>query len=270
MVRGVSPPVNRKKRRQHTRWMQSRQQYFLRERCRKAPQARKRRKMHWIEHIKKTYKRSRWKNAEMQHHKLDRDTEETEMASSHANCHTIWRKWTRRAAWWRPRLVISTRTQRKAGRPTKRWEDDLNEFVIEEETETTQSNDLKNNDTWLIAARHLIEWKKTDKQNAQQSVDGLTNPTLRNTTTTNNLHIPPPTTTSNNSTTNGDECSNCNITSTQNEREDIQSLDWHTWEMKDSATSSDEDDHALFRDSHPSPENFATSRYQVTKLFCSW
>ena len=68
-------------------------------------------------------------------------------------------------------LSFQQEPKRKAGRPAKRWEDDLNEFVIVEETETTQSNDLKNNDTWLIAARHVIEWKKTDKQYAQQSVD---------------------------------------------------------------------------------------------------
>ena len=30
---------------------------------------------------------------------------------------------------------MPTRTQRKTGRPAKRWEDDLNEFVTDEETE---------------------------------------------------------------------------------------------------------------------------------------
>ena len=37
-------------------------------------------------------------------------------------------RWTRRAPEWNPGLIISTRPQRKAGRPSKRWEDDLNEF----------------------------------------------------------------------------------------------------------------------------------------------
>ena len=40
-------------------------------------------------------------------------------------------------------LIMSTRSQRKAGRSAKRWEDDLNEFVKDEENQTTQSNDLK-------------------------------------------------------------------------------------------------------------------------------
>ena len=48
---------------------------------------------------------------------------------------------------------------------------------------------------------------------------------LHNTTTTSYLHITPPTMTSNNSNiTSGRECSNYNITSTQNESKDIQSL----------------------------------------------
>ena len=46
-------------------------------------------------------------------------------------------RWTRKAAEWNPGLVISTRPQRKTGRPAKRWEDDLNEFVTAEETQTT-------------------------------------------------------------------------------------------------------------------------------------
>ena len=51
-------------------------------------------------------------------------------------------RWTRKAAEWNPGSTRSTKTQRRAGRPAKRWEDDLNEFVKDEETEATQSNDL--------------------------------------------------------------------------------------------------------------------------------
>ena len=72
---------------------------------------------------------------------------------------------------WNPGLIMSTRTERKAGRPAKRWEDDLNEFVTEEDTEATQSNDRKNNNTWLTAARNVHEWKKERKHYAQQSID---------------------------------------------------------------------------------------------------
>ena len=58
-------------------------------------------------------------------------------------------RWTRKAAEWNPGLDKSSNTQRRAGRPAKRWEDDLNDFVKAEATETAQSNDLKNDTTWF-------------------------------------------------------------------------------------------------------------------------
>ena len=51
----------------------------------------------------------------------------------------------------------SARSQRKARMPARRWEDDLNEFVKDEEIQTTHSNDLINNNTWLIAAKKDLQ-----------------------------------------------------------------------------------------------------------------
>ena len=45
--------------------------------------------------------------------------------------------------------IQETRSQRQAGRPAKRWEEVLNYFVKDEETEATQSDDLRNNNSWL-------------------------------------------------------------------------------------------------------------------------
>ena len=45
------------------------------------------------------------------------------------------------------------RPARRADRPAKRWEDDLNDFVKDETSEATQSNDLNNDTTWLAAAK---------------------------------------------------------------------------------------------------------------------
>ena len=89
----------------------------------RAPQAKKRRKKVGLSTLR-VPQRSRWKQADIQQ-KLDRYTEETEMASSPDTQSEQW--------WTRPGPIISTRTQRKAGRPTKRWEDDLDEFVKEKE-----------------------------------------------------------------------------------------------------------------------------------------
>ena len=70
---------------------------------------------------------------------------------------------TRKAAERNPGLVTSTKTQRRAGRPAKRWEDDVNEVVKDEETEASQSNDLKNNNTWLVVVQHVYEWEEESK-----------------------------------------------------------------------------------------------------------
>ena len=73
-------------------------------------------------------------------------------------------KWTPRAAEWNPWLIISTRTRRKAGRPAKRCEDDLNEFVKDEETEAAHRNDLQNNNTSVLRRRSLDGKRKTIRE----------------------------------------------------------------------------------------------------------
>ena len=49
--------------------------------------------------------------------------------------------------------------------------DDLNEFVKDEETQTTQSNDLKNNNTWLTVAEKIFEWENKEKQYEKHVID---------------------------------------------------------------------------------------------------
>ena len=52
-----------------------------------------------------------------------------------------------KAAEWNPELSSKYRTNRAIGRPRKRWEDDINEFLkfVEEETENlTESNNQVN------------------------------------------------------------------------------------------------------------------------------
>ena len=34
----------------------------------------------------------------------------------------------------------------------------------DDETEATQSNDLKNNNTWLVGAKNVYEWGKIERQ----------------------------------------------------------------------------------------------------------
>ena len=50
-------------------------------------------------------------------------------------------------------FLVGTKTNRRVGRPTKRWEDDISQLVKLDEIEETKGKDLKNNGTWLKAAR---------------------------------------------------------------------------------------------------------------------
>ena len=75
-------------------------------------------------------------------------------------------RWTREAAEWNPGLIISTQAQRRAGRP-KDGKTTWMTFVTDEETEATQSTDLKNNSTWLITAKNIYEWEKKEIQYAK-------------------------------------------------------------------------------------------------------
>ena len=94
------------------------------------------------------------------------------MSPSSPNCHTKPRKMDqKKAAEWNPGLIISTKTQRRARRPAKRWEDNLNEFVKDGETEATQSHDLKNNNRWLTAAKNVYEWGNKERQHAKHVID---------------------------------------------------------------------------------------------------
>ena len=51
----------------------------------------------------------------------------------------------------------------------RKWENEINDFVKEEETEETKGNDLKNNVTWIHQAKKQEEWKKKEEEFAKQN-----------------------------------------------------------------------------------------------------
>ena len=95
---------------------------------------------------------------------LDRNTKKNDMETGNENRSTPRIKVDKTAATWNPGLSIGAKASRGEGRPKKRWEDDINQFVTLEETEETRGSDLKNNDTWIIAA---------GDQNIQRNGKGL-------------------------------------------------------------------------------------------------
>ena len=47
----------------------------------------------------------------------------------------------------------------------------MNDVVKDEETEATQSNVPKNDNTWLITVKNIYEWEKEPRQYAQHFID---------------------------------------------------------------------------------------------------
>ena len=73
-------------------------------------------------------------------------------------------QWVTKAAEWNPGLSSKIKSNRAVGRPKKRWEDEINEFLKSEETEATRGNDVKNNDTWIWAAKQKDKWKEKEEE----------------------------------------------------------------------------------------------------------
>ena len=47
----------------------------------------------------------------------------------------------------------------------------MNDFVKDEETRATQSDDLKSNNTWLIVSKNVCDWEKKERQYAEHVTD---------------------------------------------------------------------------------------------------
>ena len=59
------------------------------------------------------------------------------------------KRWNRRVFNWHLGLDTRIRARRQVGRPKRRWEDDLNEFMKIEEGQGKDKYDLKNNNRWM-------------------------------------------------------------------------------------------------------------------------
>ena len=66
------------------------------------------------------------------------------------------------------RLKNGTQCSALKQKQAEQWEDDINQCLKPEETEETKGNDLKNNDTWIKAAKDRKRWKVLENQYAKQ------------------------------------------------------------------------------------------------------
>ena len=71
------------------------------------------------------------------------------------------------------RDLTSIGTRRQVGRPKKRWEDDLNEFMKTEEGQDRAKFDLMNNNSWMDEIKDFKNGKKTNKSSQRSGRDFL-------------------------------------------------------------------------------------------------
>ena len=81
-------------------------------------------------------------------------------------------RWTSKIVEWNLGLDNKIRTNKSVGKPRKRWEDDINEFLRPEETEGAKRNDLRNNYTWKMHAKKHNEWGKNNFTKVRQCFSG--------------------------------------------------------------------------------------------------
>ena len=69
-------------------------------------------------------------------------------------------RWLMKASEWNPKLSSKYRTNRAIGRPRKRWEDDINEFLklVEDERENFIESSTQINKTWINTAKDRGRW----------------------------------------------------------------------------------------------------------------
>ena len=69
-------------------------------------------------------------------------------------------RWLKKAAEWNPDLSSRYKTNRAIGRPRKRWEDDINDFlkqVLEENEDPIERRNQTNNN-WINIAKDWRRW----------------------------------------------------------------------------------------------------------------
>ena len=82
-------------------------------------------------------------------------------------------RWVKKAAEWNPEMSSKYRTSRMIGRPKKRWEDDINDFLKqnhdERKTDEPRERRIQNNNMWIKIAIDRKEWTRLEEKYTLQS-----------------------------------------------------------------------------------------------------
>ena len=82
-------------------------------------------------------------------------------------------RWVKKAAEWNPELSSKYRTSRMIGRPKKRWEDDINDFLKqnhdERKIDEPRERRIQNNNMWINIAIDRKEWTRLEEKYTLQN-----------------------------------------------------------------------------------------------------
>ena len=82
-------------------------------------------------------------------------------------------RWLKKAAEWNPELSSKYRTNRTIGRPKKRWEDNINDFLEqnhdERKTDEPHERKIQNNNMWINIAIDRNEWTRLEGKDTMKS-----------------------------------------------------------------------------------------------------
>ena len=82
-------------------------------------------------------------------------------------------RWMKKAAEWNPEVSSRYRTNRAIGRPRKRWEDDINDFLKqtleEKEKDEPIERKIQNKNIWINTAKDWNEWARLEEKYTSQN-----------------------------------------------------------------------------------------------------
>ena len=114
----------------------------------------------WIEYIKRSTVDALDQDGTCKDSLLEQDTQKMKLKLALRIATSRSERWLKKAAEWNPDLSSRYRTNRAIGRPRKRWEDDINEFLKQEfeENENPIERSNETNKTWINFAKDRRRW----------------------------------------------------------------------------------------------------------------
>ena len=114
----------------------------------------------WIEYIKRSTEDAMEKMAHAKIRCWNRTHKKMKWKLAQKIATSPSERWLKKAAEWNPDLSSRYRTNRALGRPRKRWEDDINEFLKQEFEENGNPIERGNqtNKTWINIAKDRRRW----------------------------------------------------------------------------------------------------------------